>query len=493
MQEHQAELEMYRAAYEANREDRDAGTNLAQHYADLGWYNEAVGIYRDLVDRFPEDYALLLDYGNLLHHRQNSGEALAVFGKLTLLKPERLEGWNNLGIVQLTSGKYDEARTSFEKVLELEPGNCGALLNMGNYFDRMGGSDKAIEMFERATQVRSDFADAWFNLGNAYVKAQRFADAVDAYQHSLRVQREFPSALKNLGYAYEQLGDFEQATEQYGQALELNKADAGLYINLANVYLKQEKFDTAKSYYLRAVKLAPKDPAGWLGLRRLSLMKGDIALYVHATLALLHRLEPDAIAESLRTLREIGKLDSVDQIIKAADRLDKCSDELDAERLLAYQRTGHNAARARTLQQRLGGDRPASDTVRYCLAAFMEKNGETAAALAQLASVKDPRQCHLVLRWRLMIADAQAGVAETEIRTYLAGHEDCFEGWLLLARIMAGQSREQPAREYLLKALETGFIDTGRLDFEPLLRRIYDELTAAGERPQPPAPDAAPM
>jgi tetratricopeptide (TPR) repeat protein len=470
-------LDRLRTAYQADPANRDTGANLAQWYTDLGWFNEAIGIYRELVERHPGDYSLLLDYGNILFKRLNCNEALAIFRKLTVMKPDRLEGWNNLGIIQLTLEKYADAKLSFGRVLELEPDNCGALLNIGNVYDRKGEVEKAVTMFEKATTVRRDFPDAWFNLGNAYVKTGSFEKAVTAYQRALKVQREFPSARKNLGYCFEQLQDFAQAEEQYSLALEINKADAGLYVNIANVYIRQEKFDSAKSYYLRAVKLAPKDPAGWMGLRRLSLLKGDITLYLQATLALLQRLDGAQIAESISTLRTMGNFAHVDRIIHAAEGLAPDNEELNAERLLAYLRSGPIGGRETAIYRRLSALQTPGDTIRYSLATYALETGDLDKAHAIIAAVKEPGLPHRLLQWRIAIGRSEWSNAESQIRGYLADHEDCFEGWFLLARAMAAQGRKDYARISLLKALETGFVDQAQIAADSALNAIFHELT----------------
>jgi tetratricopeptide (TPR) repeat protein len=477
MDDSSEKLEELRAAYESHREDPGAGANLAQYYADLGWDNEAFEVYRDLAARFPQDYALLLDYGNILQKRAMGKEALAVFRTLTTLKPDRLEGWNNLGIVQLTMGGYDEARTSFEKVLELEPDNCGALLNMGNYHDRKGDNITAVTFFQRATGVRKDFPEAWFNLGNAYVKAAEYEKAVAAYQRAIRVEREFPSAQKNLGYAYERMNDFLKAEEHYTAALELNKADSGLYVNLANVYVKQEKFDRAKSFYLRAVKLAPKDPAGWMGLRKLSLMKGDISLFVQSTLALMKRLDSDAVAESVRKMREMKNFKNADQIIKTADRIGITGDELDAERLLAFYRNGQNAGKEKALYRRLSQVREPGDTILYCLAEYAYDTGDTVKSFEYISAIRQPLLVHDLLRWRLLILRGDLERAENEIRAYLQHYDDCFECWHLLARVCAARNKPQEVKACLFKALETGFVDHSQIVQDPAMERAYREIT----------------
>ena len=81
--------------------------------------------------------------------KQETDQAVRIFKKLTALKPQRVEGWNNLGIVQHALGEDDAALESFQKVLDLEPDNAGALLNIGNCFAKKGMVDQAVDFFTK--------------------------------------------------------------------------------------------------------------------------------------------------------------------------------------------------------------------------------------------------------------------------------------------------------------------------------------------------------
>ncbi|MBD3391822.1 MAG: tetratricopeptide repeat protein [Chitinivibrionales bacterium] len=472
------ELEILRRQYAKDPSDRDAASRLAQAYTDLGWYNEAGDIYRALLASYKDDYSILLDYGNLCFRRKNHDEALKVFKRLTVLKPNRLEGWNNLGIVQLTMGDQDAARASFDKVLAIEPDNHGALLNMGDYYDRRGETAKAIELFEKAVEARRDFSDGWFNLGNAYASAGDHARAVDAYRRALRIQPEFPSALKNLGFAHEQMDEYDEAEECYTKALELNRTDASLYVNLASIFAKQRRYDRAKDYFLRAVKLSPREPAGWMGLRHLSLLKGDIPTYVKSTLAILHRLDAKTIAESVRKLRELEYWEGVDSIVQLADKLKVEGVELDAERLVAYARGRKNHPQCAGLYQRLASSAPQSSAVSACLAEYEFVLGNFTKALTYLEHAPKNDLPMLKLFWMSLIGLKDWDTAESSLDDYLHGHKDCFVAWFLRARIMAALDRMDEAKASLVRALENGFTDLDAVKSDAKLKKLYDDISS---------------
>lgn len=471
------ELEKLKENYKKAPYNIEIASKLAQYYADRGIVDEGIKIYKSLSAIYPDDYAILLAYGNLCYGNNSIDDALNIFKKLSTLKPGRVEGWNNLGIVQLLLKDYESAKKSFSVVLELEPENHGALLNMGNYYDYIGNSKRAIDMFKRAVVFRPDFIDGWFNLGNVYLKTEEPEKAVEAFLKALKYNPKFYSAFKNIGFAYETMGDYKKAEEYYFKALELNNEDASLLVNIATVYRRQLEYDKAKDFYLRSVKLAPKDPAGWLGLRALSLEKGDITVYIKSTLAVLHRLNGLDIAESLRKLRQLGLYDDMYTIIKSAEDLEIKSDELNAEGMLTYLYSEKEKSKASLLYKKVQGILNPSDQVLYCLAEYCVHENNFDAAIRYLRSIKINDMYSVKLLWSAHIEKGELDSAEHIIQEYLLDNQDYFEAWYQLAKIKAIKNQKKEAQEYLLRAIETGFTDFDLLDNENELKKIYKSIS----------------
>jgi tetratricopeptide (TPR) repeat protein len=475
------QLESLRNAYKADPGNIGNASKLAQLYADKGWLNEAREVYSSVVKKDENNYSLLLEFGNLCFRMQDYDEGLRTFKKLSVIKPQRVEGWNNLGIVQLTTHDDDAALESFKKVLEIEPDNAGALLNLGNCYDKKNMPEKACELFLKSVAVRPDFADAWFNAGNAYCAMKKYQMAIDAFEKAIKYQREFPSAEKNLGYVYEIIENLDSALVHYLKALEINRADAPLYVNIANTYTKRKMFDDARKYYLQAVKLAPKDMAAWMGLRQLSLLRGDVDGYAKSTLAVVQRLSQESIAESLLVLRDLCHFDKVDEILCRADSTDMSGSELDAERLLAYQRTDSYPGKIIALARKLKELAKPSDHVLSCLAQYTFDLKNYSAAVNYLQTMQTSRISSHKLLWKSLFALGETEKAEKLIQQYLDVNPDCFDAWFFMAKIKAKAHELEIARQYLVKALETGFSELDLIEENPELKQIFEDMKGTKE------------
>jgi tetratricopeptide (TPR) repeat protein len=304
--------------------------DLVQRYSSLGWYNEALELCRSMMKLHARAYSFLLEFANVLYKRSDFKEARMVFKRLTELKPERIEAWNNLGILELSSGNPEEANRAFRKVLEFEPHNAGALCNTGNYFAEKGDAALAATYFERAIEARHDFTEAWYNLGNSYMSLSQFKEAKEAFEKAIYYDGFFGSAYKNLGFVCEQLDDCDGALECYAKAASLNKADAGIQVNMSGIYMRREEYDKALECGKRAASLAPGEPSSWSALRTAAMQLGDGRTYYRAVTALISTIDDNDLARGIADLREMGFDQEAAELLEYSVKINRGSVSVDA-------------------------------------------------------------------------------------------------------------------------------------------------------------------
>ena len=471
-------LSALRKAHAAEPDDPQATCRLAEHYADRGWLHEALEMYREALTKNADDFFLLLSCGNACCRRQDYAVARDVFTRCTVLRPDRVEGWNNAGIVHMTMGTREGARESFTRALELEPDNAGTLLNLGNCFADLGEPDKAKSIFERALKFRPDFADAWFNLGNLQYAAGRYGEARTCFERAIRYKREFPSAQKNLGVVFERLGEWTKAADCDRAAAELDKTDAGSRINLANVFIAEEKFEAAANSFKEAVRLAPRNVRGWLGLRYIALLKGDMP-----TLRACNARNPAAAGRRNCGAERRGPPCARPQRRcppnnRCGYRCGKKGDDLDAQRILVYQVTGGNEERTARIYSRLSSLAATSASIRKSLAFYDLRRENVHAAISRIEEngMVDREMQYLLVRALLAAGDG-AG-ARGRLAEYRASRPLDGELSLLAARVAAEDNDTSRAKALLLQAVVQGTDSTDLLDAEPGLRRVLDGIAA---------------
>ncbi len=475
----QADLDSLIAACEQEPENIDHSTRLAQHYADIGWLNQAIDTYKKIVATTPDNYAVLLDYGNVNFKHGDIALALSTFKKLTILKPDRVEGWNNLGILYLGESNLSEAGTAFGQILRNEPDNVGALINMGNVHQLKGELPLAIDSFKKALHVRPDYSDGWYDLGNALYADNNLDEAINAYQKALRYNPSLGSAHKNLGVILERKKNYPEALKEYEQALLLNRADAGLFVNIGNVAMEMKDFERARESYLKAVRLTPRDLSGWMGLRACALTKGDIEAYLKATRAILMRLNPEIIAESIRVVRLLEKLPEALELVRMADRFDKASEALDAERMLTYAFCGVEPGKVTALQKKMVSISTPSDTILVAIAELycFQKEFLRANAALQRLVVRTVSAHKLFWKTRIGLCLWSELLHETE--AFLKNDPESFDAHFYQAIGLVWTGEPHQAKMQLSKAIEKGFADFELITPETGLLHIYQEIVLA--------------
>lgn len=473
-------LQRLRAAFEADPQNVDNAIRLIQCLSDQGWYNEALDVARGALENHCDSYTLNLEYGNICFKKKEYKEALKVFSKLTQLKPGRIEGWNNLGIVLVQLAESDRACEAFSKVLQIEGDNPGALVNMGNYYSAKGDLVSARKYFEQAVKARPDFSDAWYNLGNTLLGQKDFENAQISYERALKYQPSFSSAYKNLGYAYEKNGKLDKAEECYRRAIELNKADSSLRVNLGLLYFQQRKYDDAKKCFLKAVKLAPHTLPGWMGLRELALAKGDLNTFIRSTLAVLPKLNEETIARSIEILYELNQIEKAEEILAQADRLGLKGDALDLQRLLIYQRKGVHSSKVASIFKHLSEHSALTDQIRKGLARYALLNKDFETAISHVEKMEKPDSASLSVLWRALLAKNDERKVKQLIHLHIKDDPDYYDSWFILSKIEAARGNRVRAERFLVRALENGFTNMEELKESSLLKQIFDSLTVTG-------------
>ena len=83
------------------------------------------------------------------------------------IKPDYVEGENNLGLLLARRGRLDEAIAHYRRALEIEPDHISAHNNLGVALAGSKRVDEAITEFRKALEIKPNDAEIHYNLGGA--------------------------------------------------------------------------------------------------------------------------------------------------------------------------------------------------------------------------------------------------------------------------------------------------------------------------------------
>ena len=173
------------------------------------------------------------------------------------LRPDYVEGYNNLAIAFQSLDRDDEAIATFKQAVTLRPTFVDALNNLALALLRTGKSEESIPYFNRVIELAPDKAATYNNLGNALFSLGRGDEAVDAFNAAIQRRASFPEAFSNLGTTLKLIGKISEAVEALSTALTIDPNFADAHNNLGNIYRERGLTAEAIAFYRKAVDLRP--------------------------------------------------------------------------------------------------------------------------------------------------------------------------------------------------------------------------------------------
>ena len=165
--------------------------------------------------------------------------------------------YNDLGIMHLKSGRYDEAAGEFIKALAVNQNFLTAKYNLALTYRAMGKTEKAIEKIEEVLEESPEFVEANYTLGTLLIERYDFESALKPLITTTRIQTDHADGWANLGYTLFMLESYDDALTAYAKAEFLNPKDAKIFFYRGLTYESLCDYQSAIRSYASALSLDP--------------------------------------------------------------------------------------------------------------------------------------------------------------------------------------------------------------------------------------------
>ena len=197
-----------------------------------GRFDDAVRIYRELLQPLPDEPGLLMNLGMALAMAGREAEAIAPLERATTLKPTLVPAQLFLGTSYLALGASDKAIRPLQRVTAAQPANVEYRRLLARAYAESNRALEAAAQLRQVTDLAPTLPAAWYSLFHAYnAVAQdalatfqdeaggnwqqllvadalfsdgRFTDAFAAYQRALAALPAMPSIHDAIARIYEQ-------------------------------------------------------------------------------------------------------------------------------------------------------------------------------------------------------------------------------------------------------------------------------------------------
>lgn len=261
-------------------------------------------------------------YSQALKYHQSGllAQAEVLYRQILEKFPENSDVLNALGMLLNHTGRFDESLVCLKKAATNAKNSAHIQLNLAEALRVNGSFQEADVAIRRALKLRPNYPEAWFCLGSLKHEEGNLAEAISLYRRCLNSKPDLFQASNAMGVAFQEQGNLKESVAILSEVLKKQPQYAEAYFNLGNTYLKLKNYFLAETQYLIFEKLIPNHPAVNLRLAEIELAREITDLEKVSKRLLKAELDftdsPDFFAVKAQLLMQEGHLDEARSLLK---------------------------------------------------------------------------------------------------------------------------------------------------------------------------------
>ncbi len=328
--------EIYKQAIIANPENKQLHWKLAGIFSGSNRTEEALALYKKLIDLDPSDVRTWMALGYFLHSNDRYGiEAADAYRRALALNPTSSSTWNDYGWLLIFKLKqYDEGETALRKAIELDENNLFAWRNLAQLYglilDRRADAELS---YQRAIEIDEKKGPSWLQYADFLSLKDSFAEAEVAYRKAIELSDNPSQAWTHLGIdlAYKLKRPIE-AESAFRNAVAANPEFTQAWLALAHLvgYVLHRESE-AEQIFRESIQAQPNDAERWGGLGCIISIQVERSIEAEAALKKAIELSPNESSYLLELgsllLRSPNRMVEARDACRAALRLKPTNDE----------------------------------------------------------------------------------------------------------------------------------------------------------------------
>mmetsp|Transcript_20069 Transcript_20069/g.56404 ORF Transcript_20069/g.56404 Transcript_20069/m.56404 type:complete len:1084 (-) Transcript_20069:395-3646(-) len=348
----------------------------------------AIGLFKQLLELFPDDYEMLVRYGQL-NEKSNPEMAFQSYRSAIKImtkgkKEVPIELYNNTGAICHILGYHNRAERYYHQALELDEGdevvisreNVSVVYNLArlqevmrnfqkasklykeilkehpNYVDcymrlgciarDSGNTFEAGQWFKEVLTVNTKCLDMWALLGNLHMAKDEWRPAQNKFETMIKICKEKgippdPYAQLSMGNIYYN-ASFQSsksskylklATDYYLSVLKVSPNNAYAANGLAGILAEKDQLSLAKDYMLQVRESVADMPSVWVNLAHVYMAQGQFVnaakMYQNCLKKFYDNHDVPIFANLARTYYEMKRFDEARKVILKAIHIDPSS------------------------------------------------------------------------------------------------------------------------------------------------------------------------
>ena len=215
-----------------------------------GRYDDAIPIYRAMVQELPRNAGLITNLGLAYHMAGHEQEAVSQFARALKLDPHNLPAHLYLGYAYLSLGEPAKAIAHLEIAVHAYPSDSGVRGNLAEALFALNRFHEAAVQFEKLSKADANNPEAWYRLGLCYQDLSQ-----ESFDELQRIATGSSYWLALVADSRAKAMQLSSAFYLYRQAIAKNPKLWGVHAALAAVYEKSGHADWARTEQQREEQL----------------------------------------------------------------------------------------------------------------------------------------------------------------------------------------------------------------------------------------------
>ena len=176
-----------------------------------------------------------MGYGNILWFNASYDEAIKMYEKVILMKPDFINAYASIAITYQYKRTMPAKATQYAlKILSMVPQNSYADFILARNIQDI---DEKILKLKEASQKHPEYTRITNEIGICYGATKKdYLQAIEWYKKCIEQSPAYYSPYNNIGVNYELMKNYEDAKVWYYKAIEISSEYTAPHDNLTDVY-----------------------------------------------------------------------------------------------------------------------------------------------------------------------------------------------------------------------------------------------------------------
>ncbi|MBI3847889.1 MAG: tetratricopeptide repeat protein [Planctomycetes bacterium] len=216
-----------------------------------------------LKEKLKPDCSAILDFtlGGIQFQQNDLVNALENYQKAVAKFPSFRRAWRNIGLIDVRSGRYDDAIRAFVRLIELGGGDGYSFGLLGFAYAAKLDYQPAEASYRNALLLQPDNIEWRLGLTRCVFKQEKFEDAATLLDSLITRYPDKADFWLLQAQTYLGMKQPLKAAEDLEMLDRLGKATVDSLYTLGDIYLSENLMDSAARSYRRAIDADSKQPA----------------------------------------------------------------------------------------------------------------------------------------------------------------------------------------------------------------------------------------